>query len=118
MGGKDLSLPLDYYNSCLSKIDQLENYNVVFVTDDTQYVQTHFGNYNPIVSSDKNPIVDFQVLLAGDILIVANSSFSWWGGYLNVKNARVFAPKYWLGFMIKKEYPCNVIPETWEQIEF
>lgn len=118
MGGKDLSLPIAYYKACLSKIADLENYNVVFVTDDTAFVKTNFGQYGPVISSNKNPIVDFQILLAADILVVANSSFSWWGGYLSTQCKRIFVPKYWLGFIIKKEYPSNIIPEQWEQIEF
>ena len=72
---------------------------------------------SPIISCDKNLIVDFQILLAADIIVTANSSFSWWAAHLNSNCIRVLAPKYWLNFRVKNEYPSNVIPEAWEQIE-
>ena len=85
MGGEDLSLPLNYYASCLSAVKDLENYNIVFVTDDEKFVKSNFSHLDPIVSSSKDLIVDFQILLNADVLVLANSSFSWWGAYLNSK---------------------------------
>lgn len=117
MGGKDLSLPVDYYHACLKAVGELANYNLIFVTDDAAFVKKHFDNYKPVISSNKDMMVDFQIMMAADVVAVANSSFSWWGAYLNVKCKRVFAPKYWLGFLIKNEYPKDVVPKSWEQIE-
>lgn len=117
MGAKDLSLPASYYDACLGKIANPEQFNIVFVTDDPKFAKTQFAKWNPIVSSNHNLIVDFQILLEAEVLVVANSSFSWWGAYLNKNCKRVFAPRYWLGLNIKKEYPCDIIPESWEQIE-
>lgn len=117
LGGEDLSLPIKYYIDCLASVKDKENYTIVFVTDDPAFVKSNFEHLSPIISFDKNLIVDFQILLAADIVVTANSSFSWWAAYLNTNCKRVLAPKYWLGFRIKNEYPCNIIPEAWEQIE-
>lgn len=117
LGGENLALPIEYYNLCLEKICNLENYNIVFVTDDPSFVKFNFHHFNPIISCSNSPIVDFQILMNGDIVVVANSSFSWWGAYLNMKAKRIFAPMYWSGFKIKKEYPANIIPSNWESIE-
>lgn len=118
LGGENLALPIQYYNLCLKKISNLDDYNIVFVTDDPSFVHTNFYHLNPIISSSKSPIVDFQIIMNGDIVVVANSSFSWWGAYLNEKAKKIFAPMYWSGFKIKKEYPADVIPSNWESIEF
>ena len=118
LGGEDLTLPLTYYNLCLKKINKLDNYNIVFVTDDPSFVKSNFYHLNPIISSSESSIIDFQILMKADIVIVANSSFSWWGAYLNTKAKKVFAPKFWSGFKIRKEYPANIIPAHWESIEF
>ena len=29
----------------------------------------------------------------------------------------VYAPQYWLGHMVKREYPQNIIPDDWIQLE-
>jgi hypothetical protein len=119
LGGADMSLPPEYYKKCLSLIDDHGNYNIVFVTDDPDHVKEKYKEYDPIVSSSADLIVDFQILLAADILVIANSSFSWWGAYLNTRKKRVLSPRYWLGFRIKKDYPtAEVIPDSWEKIEF
>lgn len=118
LGGENLTLPMAYYKNSLGKIETLEKYNLVFITDDENYVLDNFKNFNPIISSSKSPIIDFQVLLEAEIVIVANSSFSWWGAFLNNKARRIMAPKYWLGFKIKNDYPPNIIPSNWEKIEF
>lgn len=117
LGGKDLSLPIAYYHACLKSVKDLQNYNVVFVTDDSAFVKSNFEAYHPIISSNKKMIVDFQIFLCADVLAIANSSFSWWGAYLNTNCKKVFAPKYWLGFLVKKEYPLDVVAASWEQIE-
>lgn len=118
LGGKDLTLPMNYYKICLQQIEDLENYNLVFVTDDKEYVFNNFHQNNPIISSSNSSIVDFQILMDAEIIILANSSFSWWGAYLNKKATRILAPKYWLGFKVKKDYPENLIPPNWETFEF
>lgn len=118
LGGEDMSLPSEYYKTCLAKITDIEKYTIVFVTDDPDHVKKEYAYLKPVVSSSKDLIVDFQVLMSADILVVANSSFSWWGAYLNGTAKRIFAPRYWFGFRIKKDYPQDIIPDHWEKIEF
>jgi hypothetical protein len=118
LGGENLTLPAKYYDLCLTKISNLGDYNIVFVTDDPFYVKMNFNHHNPIISSNASSIIDFQILMNADIVVMANSSFSWWAAYLNKNAKRIFAPKFWLGFKIKKEYPANIIPCNWETIEF
>lgn len=117
MGGKDLSLPLNYYTDCIAALKDVGKYNVVFVSDDKEFVSKNFSHLNPIVSSSTDPIVDFQVLLSADVLVLANSSFSWWAAYLNQQCTTVFAPQYWLGFRIKKDYPLDIISSSWQKME-
>jgi hypothetical protein len=57
-------------------------------------------------------------MINADKLIISNSSFAWWGTYLNKKNAEVFAPRYWLGFKIRKEYPVGIFNSlNWNLVE-
>jgi hypothetical protein len=56
-------------------------------------------------------------LVNADICILSNSTFGWWGAYLNPKKPEIIASKYWLGRAQKKEYPTNVVPDHWQQME-
>jgi hypothetical protein len=49
--------------------------------------------------------------------IIANSSFSWWGAWLN-KNPKkkVVAPKRWFGTSLEDKDLSDLIPEGWEAI--
>jgi hypothetical protein len=50
-------------------------------------------------------------------VITSNSSFSWWGAWLNRQpDARVLVPKYWVGFPERIESPRGVVAEGWQQI--
>ena len=40
--------------------------------------------------------------------IIANSSFSWWGAYLNNKNDKKFAPKKWFSDGGPKKYDLHI----------
>lgn len=42
-------------------------------------------------------------------LIIANSSFSWWGAFLNMQNGRVIAPKKW----VNREAEYDIWLEDW-----
>lgn len=118
LGGADLTLPDSYYKNALDLIPDLESYLVILVTDDAETCdrRTQYLKNKQIVSDTE--IMDFQILLNADKLIVANSSFSWWGAYLNKKNAQVFAPEYWLGFKVKTEFPNGIIPDNYIKVGF
>jgi hypothetical protein len=48
--------------------------------------------------------------------IISNSSFSWWGAWLNNnKNKTVIGPKKWFGSSIQHN-TNDIIPESWIKI--
>ena len=48
--------------------------------------------------------------------IIANSSYSWWGAWLNTsEDKRVIAPSRWLGPAIDKD-ASEIYCEGWEKI--
>ncbi len=117
-GGVNLCLPDVYYKNALNLIENKEDYEVIIVTDDIEGAKDKLPEIkNKTIISDSE-INDFQLLMQADILIISNSTFAWWGAYLNHKNAKVFAPKYWLGFKIKKEFPFNIIPNNFIKVSF
>jgi hypothetical protein len=118
LGGNDLTLPLSYYKNCICDFEDQSLYNIIFISDDIAYAKTVFSHLKNATFSDNNIIIDFQILMHADVCVISNSSFAWWAAYLNKKaTKRVLCPKYWLGHKIQKEYPSNIIPNNWEQVD-
>jgi hypothetical protein len=116
LGGKNLTLPQSYYQNALSQIDQLEKYKIIIVTDDLINIKNRFSFLDNKIIVSENEIIDFQILQNAHLLIISNSSFSWWAAYLNTKNAVVYAPEFWLGFKVKKEFPIGILPDSFIKI--
>ncbi len=118
IGGTDISLPINYYKNCLALINNSTEYNVIFVSDDIEFVKKEFGNNTNYLYESNDEITDFQILLNADILIIANSSFSWWAAWLNKKtNKVIYAPNYFIGFKVKQFYPAGIKVDAWNWID-
>lgn len=117
LGGEDLSLPFSYYHNAIKELDWQTHY-FIFTSDDQSGVEAEF-DYLPFkhISYD-DEITDFQHILNADICVIANSTFSWWGAYLNYKpHKQIIAPKYFIGWRIKKQVPLEIYPPNWTLIE-
>ena len=117
LGGADLSLPFSYYHLIIKKLDYQKHF-FVFTSDDPTWIEAEF-DYLPFkhISQD-DEITDFQHFLHADVCIIANSTFSWWGAYLNNKpTKKIIAPKYFLGWRVKKQVPQEIYPFDWTLTE-
>jgi hypothetical protein len=115
--GNDYSVPLSYYQKALSSFDQTIH-RFVFISDDIDYVKEHFEHFPHTYFSMENEITDLQLMIKADHCVIANSTFSWWGAWLNPKlDKQVFVPKYFMGIQEKIEFPKGIIPLSWTQIE-
>lgn len=108
----NLALPIAYYHNAISEFDNEKNF-LVFISDDPIFVEKEFTYIHNKYVSKSNAITDFQFLIHSDICIISNSSFSWWGAYLNKKNAKVIAPQFWSGYAIRCEEPKGVLMKNW-----
>ena len=122
LGASDLTLPLSYYNNCLSIVKEVENSNIIILSDDIEGVKKDIKSINllneasHLFFSNYDQITDLQILMQADVLILSSSSFAWWGAYLNNVAIQIMVPQYWLGFHLAKEFPSGIIFEKWEQI--
>lgn len=103
-----------YYNDAL-KMAQVRNSdtNVYVFSDDITHARALFpdSNFN-FISEPIDSIAAESMLLMSECstLIIANSTFSWWGAVLGNKEKDVYAPQKWFRSL---EDPKDLIPESW-----
>ena len=113
------SLDIDYYNRAIQLIkEKVTAPNFFIFSDDTQWAEEnikdpncHFINWNKGDDSFR----DMQLMSNCKHNIIANSSFSWWGAWLNNNEDKiVIAPDKWLSTM---EGTRDIIPDSWIQLQ-
>ena len=112
LGGKNLVLPLNYYKNAIKKIENIDQYKVLLVTDDKKTAKEHFSFLTNIEVYSEGPITDFQLIKNANAIIIANSTFSWWAAYLSNSATKILAPEYFVGFKIKKDFPEGIYHNT------
>jgi Glycosyl transferase family 11 len=110
-------LPPSYYRAALRLLGAAADLPVVFVGDDLSDVRRAFRRL-PRVRFEQNDVaLDHQLIRRAESVIVSNSTFGWWGAWLNrTPRKRVLAPRLWLGFTFGWEYPHRVVPAGWTQL--
>ena len=84
--------------------------NLLNISDSTTY------QIDNIYYSNNSEEIDLCLLTLCDHLILSNSSFSWWGAYLNQNpNKIVIGPKRWFGPGGPKDQE-DTIPDDWIKI--
>lgn len=116
LGDSSVILPIDYYKKAINQLSH-KNTSYVLIGDDEDFLRTAFCFLdNKIIIHDKE-IMDFQALLNADACILSNSTFAWWGAYLNVKKDRqIIGPMNFLGYNAGKEFPEHIYPKEWQLI--
>ena len=118
LGSDNLVLPIDYYINCLNNIPNIKDYKIIAVGDDINEIKNININIDyDIIYQQNEEIIDFQILKNADIVIAANSTYSFWASLLNKKAKLVFLPNYWLGFHVKSiepKYIFNLLPDNFK----
>ena len=105
---------LSYYNKAMEYLSRDTTY-LVF-SDDLPWCKEVFLGNNFIFIDDNTDYIDMWVMSLCKNNIIANSSFSWWGGWLNQNiNKVVISPIKWFGLSIKHN-TNDLIPTEWERV--
>jgi Glycosyl transferase family 11 len=105
----------DYYFDAMTQFMD-GNYCFLIFSDDIEYAKELFGDQDNIVYMQGNdPDVDMCAMSMCHHNVIANSSFSWWGAWLNNNpNKKVIAPKRWFGPAYKGVHDTkDLYPESW-----
>jgi hypothetical protein len=112
--------PPDYYYAAIERLlEHSPGARLFAFSDDPQWVSEVLQRrYPELVCVNQNKgsesYNDMRLMSMCHHHIIANSSFSWWGAWLNSKpNKIVIAPARW--FTDKRDTSC-LIPEGWERL--
>lgn len=107
---------MPYYNRAIDLIGRSNKFLVI--SDDIEWCKRNFKGSDFYFILDEKPVVDLYLQSFCTNNIISNSTFSWWGAWLN-KNANkiVVAPTPWVGKFHKHVSTKDLIPEKWTQIE-
>jgi len=114
------SCNLDYYLAAVDKITQgLIDPHIFIFSDDPQWCKANIKLEFPVTYIDHNngddAYLDLHLMSHCKHHIIANSSFSWWGAWLNPSDSkRVIAPKRW--FATDDKDTEDIIPSNWSRI--
>ncbi len=87
----------------------------IICSDDIEWCKHFFVGTNFFFSEGNSPLEDIYLLSLCNHNIMSNSSFSWWGAWLNEhKDKRVIAPSLWFGFGLRQ---CNTKDLLWDKVE-
>ena len=109
------SLNIDYYRHAMALIKEQVSDPYYFVfSDDIEWAREHIEDSRAMFidwNTGSNSFVDMQLMSLCRHNIIANSSFSWWGAWLNRNPSKlVIAPGQWMPGMKDTR---DVLPEHW-----
>jgi hypothetical protein len=112
---------IDYYNNAISYLNnKLEIFDIYVFSDDLLWAKENlqYKNIYFIENETKRPAhEDIYLMSLCDCNIIANSSFSWWGAWLNQNKEKiVIAPKKWFSDSKMQEESENIVPEKWVKL--
>lgn len=87
----------------------------VVISDDLKWCRKHFRGPN-FVFADKGDsmLEDFYLQSLAANNVISNSSFSWWGAWLNARaDKKVFYPVPWFGPHYSHYDTSDLCPDTW-----
>jgi len=127
------NLPKEYYLCAIKRSrNEVDNPIFYFFSDDIAWTKEQFSYIDNARFIDNKTISDAFGDTPGDISdlmlmrscknqIIANSTFSWWGAWLNENpNKRVYYPAYWYNnSKAQMQFEENsFIPSDWIKIQF
>lgn len=110
---------LDYYREALKILAQkVKDPHLFIFSDDISWVKSNLISPYPVTYVSqylKNDYEEMMLMSECSYHILANSSFSWWGAWLNSnKDKVIISPKKW--FKDKLKSTRDLIPESWLRI--
>jgi hypothetical protein len=113
----NIALPMSYYAQAISRFRERLGDPTFFVfSDDIAFTKEHLPRGIRTIFVDNNDSSssheDLRLMSACQHHIIANSTFSWWGAWLNPRTDKmVVAPRYW--HLKPGSYYPDLLPPNW-----
>ncbi|APC05322.1 glycosyl transferase family 11 [Polynucleobacter asymbioticus] len=107
---------LDYYQKAIAYLTgRMEKVHFFIFSDDPEWVKQNLAMTHPHTfvshNTGENSYNDMRLMSLCQHHIIANSSFSWWGAWLNQSASKiVIAPKKWFATDINTQ---DLLPSQW-----
>ena len=110
------NLSLEYYKKAISVFG--EDKKFLIFSNDLEWCKDNFNFLKNVEFSPTNEDWEDIVLMSTcKHNIIANSSFSWWGAWLNESpNRKVICPKKWFGPKYSNKETLDLFPKDWSVI--
>jgi hypothetical protein len=106
----------NYYSKAIEHLTNNGVENILIFSDDIKWCKENFKSDNFYFSEENSEIEDLFLMSFCAHNVIANSSFSWWGAYLNKNKGKiVIAPKKWWG-TTNNMNENTIIPESWVRL--
>lgn len=123
-------MTLTYYKNCISRLIQLthnDQWNILYFYEEnnSDIVSNHIRKLeewfpNITFMGVDHSLVDWEQMILMSLCqhnIIANSTFSWWGAYLNKHNDRlVFYPDVWFGKAAGNRNMADLFLNDWIKV--
>lgn len=111
---------MSYFNKAIAHFE--DGTPFLIISDDIVWCKKHFKGKNLYFIDDEPPLVDLYLQSMCAHNIISNSTFSWWGAWLNPNpGKKVIYPSPWFGVSVrkKKEYDTkDLCPDSWISVPF
>lgn len=120
------STPLKYFEEAADYItDYVDNPTFFIFSDDPQWAKKNlsidYGSYYITYNGEETDYLDIELMRRCDHHIIGNSTFSWWGAWLNDDPDKiVVAPMPWkrYGYPDGAIHDWDLIPDDWVIIDY
>lgn len=112
---------IEYYKKAMKYLEEkVVNINYFIFSDDIEWVKENLAIQNAIYIDSKEkriPHEDIYLMSLCKNNIIANSSFSWWGAWLNQNEKKmVIAPKRWFADDKLESQSKDIVCESWVRV--
>lgn len=107
-------VPLEFSKKVVESLPSDMTY--IVISHDIPWCREHIDFIkNPIYAEGGNISTDLLLLSRCKSVVIANSTYSWWGAWLNPhKDKKIYVPKtYWFGPALKHLNMSDLFPPEW-----
>jgi len=106
-------LNMDYYNKAIDMVGRDKHF--IIFSNDIPWCKENFKDINATFIEGEKDYVDMYLMSLCKDNITSNSTFSWWGSYINPNpNKKIFTPRTWFIHTHSNE---DLLPLEWIKID-